>query len=111
MGFDLYGQGDNEQGQYFRNNLWYWHPLWRYICANCKDILTEEEMQGGSFNDGTKISSIKSMQIANRLAELLIDGKVSDYICKYKERDFRFKEDNVVDFMNFCGESGGFEIW
>ena len=111
MGFDLHGNGNSDKGKYFRNNIWYWHPLWKYVCTNCEDILTKEEMEGGSFNDGIEISPIKAMQIANRLAELLINGKVSDYIGKYKGKDFRFQEDNVVNFMNFCGESKGFEIW
>ena len=115
MGFDLEGNGDSDRGKYFRNNIWYWHPLWSYVCTNCEDILTKEEMEGGSFNDGIEISPIKAMQIANRLAELLIEGKVSDYIKEYYRvggvSNYSFQEDNVVNFMNFCGESKGFEIW
>ena len=30
-------------GDYFRNNVWYWQPLWKYICMICDDILTNEE--------------------------------------------------------------------
>ena len=31
-------------GIYFRNNVWWWRPLWMYISDLCKDILTEKDM-------------------------------------------------------------------
>ena len=32
MGMDVYGrEPENEKGEYFRNNVWWWHPLWMYV--------------------------------------------------------------------------------
>ena len=44
MGMDMYGRKPTgERGEYFRNNVWWWHPLADYcimiapdICAPCK---------------------------------------------------------------------------
>ena len=45
MGMDVYGtKPKNETGEYFRANVWYWHPLWDCldklhpnICGKCDD--------------------------------------------------------------------------
>jgi hypothetical protein len=32
MGMDVYGKAPTvEEGKYFRNNLWWWRPLWTYV--------------------------------------------------------------------------------
>ena len=68
---------ENENpGIYFRNNVWYWRPLWAFICSYCSDILTEKDMQKGSWNDGHKISKTKSKKIAARLRRLLREQDV-----------------------------------
>ena len=37
-------------GTYFRNNVWWWRPLWHFVTNICDDILTEKDMEQGSFN-------------------------------------------------------------
>ena len=32
MGFDLYGNSKNKEGEYFRNNVWWWRRLADYVC-------------------------------------------------------------------------------
>ena len=39
-------------GSYFRANVWWWRPLWQYITVACEDILTEKDIESGSYNDG-----------------------------------------------------------
>jgi len=63
-------------GDYFRNNVWYWRPLWDYICMICDDILTSEETEYGEWNDGRKISEKKAIQIADRIEEYDKLGKI-----------------------------------
>ena len=50
---------DDNPGRYFRNNVWFWRPLWQFVCASCDNVLTEKDMDRGSFNDGHKISKTK----------------------------------------------------
>lgn len=83
MGFDLYGtNGGNEkidhdnpvEGQYFRANVWYWRPLWDLTCIIGKDILTDDDIKGGQFNDGHHISEEKSVELADLFKELIREG-------------------------------------
>ena len=68
MGFDLCGNSPkDEKGEYFRNNVWWWRPLWDYVCQNCDDILSENDMFSGGYNDGRNISGRKAMKIGHRL--------------------------------------------
>ena len=71
-------------GYYFRNNVWWWRPLWSFVCSSCDDILTEKDMNVGSYNDGHKISKTKATRIGKRLSKLLADGTVHE-ICKEHE--------------------------
>ena len=39
MGFDLYGNNkENSEGEYFRNNVWWWRRLADYVCEHTKVI-------------------------------------------------------------------------
>ena len=123
---DLYGiKPKNEKGKYFRNNIWHWHPLWAFVCTVCDQILTEQEMSGGYFNDGQKISKTKAKQIAERLLDVLKNERKlfedalkveMEYYKKQNEElknDGRtpcFNEENIKEFAEFCEQSGGFEI-
>ena len=109
---------DDNPGIYFRNNVWWWRPLWDYVCDQCHDILTEKDRASGNYNDGHKIGKVKSLHIARRLDKLLKQGEVSQYEIAYEEwrssqdKDvpYPFNEDNVRRFSKFCRESGGFYI-
>jgi len=109
-------------GAYFRNNVWWWRPLWSFVCSICDDILTEKDMEKGSWNDGHKISKTKAKKIAVRLRQALKDGRVKDYESYYTKelkqldekdwnKNYPFSIDNVKSFERFCEHSGGFEIW
>tara|TARA_R100000656_G_scaffold104149_1_gene75892 strand:+ start:222 stop:719 length:498 start_codon:yes stop_codon:yes gene_type:complete len=107
-------------GIYFRNNVWNWRPLWSYICEHCSNILTEDDMNSGCYNDGVRISKTKSLRIASRLSKLIKNGSVAAWEKEYSKINsdedkskfsYPFSEDNVKEFMIFCKESGGFEIW
>ena len=71
-------------GSYFRNNVWWWRPLWNFVCNTCDDFLSEKDMEGGSYNDGRKISKTKAVKIGKRLSEKLADGTV-DMVCRRYE--------------------------
>ena len=60
----------NTPGAYFRNNVWYWRPLWNFVCEVCNDILTEKDMEKGMENSGHVISKTKAKKIASRLRKM-----------------------------------------
>ena len=72
-------------GVYFRNNVWAWRPLWNFVTGVCDDILTEKDIESGSWNDGHKISKTKADKIAKRLWKLIEDDKVKEYEDEYKK--------------------------
>jgi len=108
-------------GTYFRNNVWWWRPLWNFVSSVCEDILTEKDIESGSYNDGHKISKTKAGKMAKRLHGLIEDNTAKKYEALYKEeldsleqddwdKSYPFSEDNVRKFANFCANSGGFQI-
>ena len=127
MGYDVYGvKSKSETGNYFRNNVWWWRPLWNYVCENCEDIMNEDDMDAGCWNDGKRIVSGKCIEIADRLQTLIDEGHCLKYEAKYEaEREqikkdnkdnelagsYPFSTENVQSFVNFLRESGGIEIF
>lgn len=69
----------NNPGLYFRNNVWWWRPLWCFVSASCSDILTDGDIESGSFNDGHEISKTKAMRIGARLRKMIKSGAVKEY--------------------------------
>jgi len=132
MGFDIHGVKPTEvehydnfkkeevvTGEYFRANVWYWRPLWTYICRTCDDILTEDDMEAGEYNDAHIISKSKAKRIATRLRKLDKNGYTMNYEKSYYEGareaqekvgHYPFESQVVFEFAEFCKESGGFEI-
>ena len=77
---------EKNSGVYFRNNVWWWRPLWNFVCNSCDDILTEKDIEGGSWNDGHRISRTKAGKIAKRLYHMIEDGRVEEYENGYKKQ-------------------------
>ena len=119
--WETYEKWRADSGGYFRNNVWWWRPLWEFVCDQCDDILTEKDMARGHSNEGHRISKKKAEVIAERLFSLLDNGQVDEFEKRYKEhinslndkdwdKHYPFHKDNVREFANFCAKSGGFEI-
>ena len=111
MGMDVYGERPkSNRGEYFRNNVWWWRPLWNYVSIECSDIITKKDIERGHFNDCHLITETKAKQIADRLLSLCKDGKPQAIQDKYEEDSepqIKFNEmcdkaakylyDNIVD--------------
>ena len=120
-------------GVYFRNNVWWWRPLWEFICDNCDHILTDKQMQGGNNNDGTLIEHDQAEEIHNVIVNVIGKKQIIKMHVEYEtarqeaeennkgkkstdegyiwEANYPFDADNVMVFAEFCKQSGGFEIW
>lgn len=84
MGFDLYGrEPKTPKGEYFRNNIWWWRPLWDYVCEQSDGVLSEADKNKGSFNDGHAISAAKANKLAKLLNKQLESGEVLRYSKEY----------------------------
>ena len=117
---------DTNPGVYFRNNVWWWRPLWDYVSSSCEDFLTDKDIRGGNYNDGYKISKTKALKISERLNLHLDTGIVDKYKKNHDKQlekmkasedkdvkffaNYPFDKENVIRFALFCKESGGFII-
>lgn len=79
----LFEEQDKNPGGYFRNNVWWWRPLWQYVAHSCSDLLTEEDIERGHYNDGHLIGSRKATAIGKRLLTLVASGQTAQW---HKER-------------------------
>ena len=87
----------NVPGHYFRNNCWWWRPLWDYV-FNFTSILTEEEHTGGHHNDGQRINSKKAEQLSFALHKLIDSGHTKEYEEEYMQEHRKAEVHNdIVD--------------
>ena len=82
MGMDVYGtKPKNETGEYFRANVWYWHPLWDCletlhptICSRC---------ESPHDNSGSGLNAKDSITLSKLLKKDLEKGVIEKYIADY----------------------------
>ena len=104
MRFDLTGENpENEKGEYFGNNIWWWRPLWDYIVYASKDILTPEDRNAGDWNDNYLITDEKAIAITDKLNELVIKGETARYSRNYKTK-MKKMPDKVCDLCKGLGK-------
>lgn len=124
MGFDLYGKNpQNETGRYFRNNVWWWRPLWSLVSFYGRDVLTKKDIEAGQYNSGHVITKKKAKELSLILKDFISDPAknqpvldklmdtyktttASGTVCEYPI-DF----DNIKLFIDFLDHCEGFEIW
>lgn len=108
-------------GYYFRNNVWWWRPLWNYCYQVADDIIDEKTYENGHHNSGAGLDADGAKALGNRLMQLIADCSVIKYEEEYKQnmddlpdddwnKSYPFDSRNVEEFALFCIESGGFEI-
>ena len=72
-------------GVYFRNSVWGWKRLWQFVTGSCESILTEKDMEQGTWNNCHKISKTKAVKIAKRLHSMIEKGEVKEHEDMYNE--------------------------
>lgn len=87
MGFDVYGENPTRKiGQYFRNSIWWWRPLWNYVNEVFPDILRGDDHEEGHMNNGHLITKRKAERLAERLEAHLKSGAVRAYARQYGKK-------------------------
>ena len=141
MGFDLYSLGNhkNKNGEYFRNNVWWWRRLADFVCEET-GCVEDKDKKSWQHNDGHEVSEEQAKQIASQLKALIKNGKVSEVIKRTEEEikktglapadypqadhdtwswiqskysygsSYPFTMENVEEFIKFCEDSRGFKI-
>ena len=91
---------DANVGQYFRNNCWWWRPLWNYCFEIADDIISEEVWNSGHSNSGAGLGSRNAKKLGNRLMERIADGSTIKYQAEYIQR-----QDDLPD--DICSRCNG----
>jgi len=101
MGMDVFGKAPtSEKGKYFRNNIWWWHPLWQYCEQRAPDLIPENNL--GHSNDGWGLNRRNSLKLADRLAAALDSGETLQYAQAYKQR----LDALPLEPCDICGATG-----
>ena len=99
MGMDVVGVNPiNETGKYFRNNVWWWRPLWDY----CVSVYPPCEKVSGHYNDGDGMDLRHSLQLANVLRKEISSGRTAQYAENYK----KFQETVPDEQCQICDGTG-----
>jgi hypothetical protein len=82
MGMDVFGiNPKNKEGEYFRANVWYWHPLWS--CLEDLHPTLCQKCESPHDNSGSGLNSRDSIALASLLKKDLQDGVIEKYITDY----------------------------
>ena len=73
------------KGVYFRNNVWWWSPLWNYCYAVADDLISEELFNSGHSNSGAGLDAYNSERLGQRLLEEINNGKTIEYQAQYQQ--------------------------
>lgn len=82
MGMDVYGKNPSSAaGEYFRNNVWSWHPLATYIENHHPDLAAGCE--DWHSNSGYGLGPIHSVELAAALKADIASGKAAAYAARH----------------------------
>ena len=103
MGFDLYSLGNhkNKNGEYFRNNVWWWRRLADFVCEHT-GVIEEEHKREWQSNGGHEVNEEQATQIAKQLKALIKDGTVSKVIQECEKETEEAERNNK--FVDKCHE-------
>ncbi len=104
-------EGVNEN--HFHLNTRSWRLLTDFLFDMCGDVIKEDERQGWHSNYGKIISSETANAIADRLEALIDQGVVERFRIELSivNMHVHFTKENVKKFLEFCRDSGGFDIY
>jgi hypothetical protein len=94
MGMDVYGKAPkSERGEYFRNNVWWWRPLWDYVITVAPDLT---EGVNGHYNDGDGLNAEGAEKLSQILMISLSDGTCEAYEKRYYEEMAELPNDPCI---------------
>lgn len=102
MGMDVMGKSPvSETGEYFRNNVWWWRPLWKFCNIHHPDLVGEEPFSG-FLNDGYGLDADGAARLGRALLEDVADGTAERF------RQERLKQIAELPYTPcpHCGASG-----
>ena len=72
-------------GHYFRNNCWWWRPLWNYCHNLAPDLIDEELFEDGHSNSGAGLDDKKAKKLGQLLLQEINNGNTIRYQAEYEQ--------------------------
>ena len=105
MGMDVYGvEPDLESGEYFRANVWYWHPLWKMIESLYPEY--SEKVPLAHCNDGDGLDQKDSYDLSQLLKADIESGVIEKYVNDHMEALKAIPQDDC----SYCFQTG-YRLW
>lgn len=96
---DVYGiEPITDKGEYFRNNIWWWRPLWDY----CEELYQPCQEVSGHTNDGEGLNGEQAKELGGILLREISLGNTLAYQEKY-EAELESAPDVPCDFCSGVG--------
>ena len=73
------------KGTYFRNNCWWWRPLWNYCYHVADDLISAELHESGHSNSGAGLDGYNAERLGQRLLEEINNGNTIQYQANYQQ--------------------------
>jgi hypothetical protein len=78
MGMDVYGKAPSaDAGEYFRNTVWWWHPLWTYVEEVAPELVAGVS---GHHNNGEGLNTAAALALADTLTDEIASGRTERYV-------------------------------
>ena len=101
MGMDVYGKNASaDVGEYFRNNVWWWRPLWQFCDIAAPSICSQ--VKNAQTNDGDGLDAEDATELAVILEGLIESGAVEEYEILRNEELARLPRHEC----KYCGGTG-----
>ena len=101
MGMDISGKKPvSKTGDYFRNNCWWWRPLWNYCHHVAPELITDDVFKSGSYNDGAGLDAKGAAKLA-----VILEAKIADGHTKHYQREYELYIESLPN--DKCGRCNG----
>ena len=83
----------NQKGTYFRNNVWWWRPLAKYVILFTQCVPKDEEQCWG-YNDNHIVQEEDAKQIAKQLRYLIKTGHTKNFAREWEAKRKKIEKHN-----------------
>ena len=99
MGMDISGKNPvSKTGSYFRNNVWWWRPLWNYCHHVAPDLIDGDLFSSGGYNEGAGLNAKSAAKLA-----IILETKLAEGHTKHWEEEYKLYIESLPDdICNVC---------
>tara|TARA_Y100001938_G_scaffold137322_1_gene201316 strand:+ start:1421 stop:2041 length:621 start_codon:yes stop_codon:yes gene_type:complete len=87
-------------GHYFRNNCWWWRPLWNYCHNVAPDLIDEKLFEDGHGNSGAGLDDKGAKKLGQLLLQEINNGNTIRYQAEYHQWIDDLPDDDCIRCNN-----------